>query len=481
MEQNTNAQGAQFRPVKSNYGAILQNHAKYMRKYKDDEEAKAYQKKANEREFQRKLANDREKLLPEIPVGEAQGFYRDQRIQLYQNEQKELSKLKQDFVNTGNIDSKLKYERRREFYSNANETTKAFTAYAKYIADNKEKDYNPVLDKEKLDLWENLANGRYELTKAGFKIPDNFNDDNDFIVLTPQQLNAQLLNHSRFSGKPNFETTGNEIADSISVDSVDGTIAVTSQNENESVRQWKSRLIDNPVQLNTIAKLNNLDTSKEIGEIDLNILARKLHEQYTLPKWKQVDNSAEIARKNEDQFLKREREKRAKKTSEINNTTISLSTDEQANALKIKSFNGTPKLDSDGNIENIENSIVFNLNGNPLDFGAKGIYTDLIKTDQGKVYALGQRMVEKEVEYKDQNGTPKTKFAKEAEYFIEYDLKVINNIARKIKNDEGDKLENATELSSFLETKKKQVTESKNKTETPQERIDRLKREAGLK
>lgn len=457
MAQNTNSEAfLKLKPLKVDYADVMQNHIRYMRKYKDDQEAKKFARQAKEKEFKRKLAKERKLDLPEIKLGDAQGYYRDQRVSLYQDEAKELAGLKMKYVNSGDVDSKLKYEERREFYKNANETTKAFTEYGKYIDENIATEFNPELDQEKLEFWEHLAKGRYTLTRRGFNIPDE-SSDTGFITMTPEELNQKLLSHSKFSGKAKFEETGVNIAGNISQNTVDGSVDVTPENERESVIQWREQLRENPVQLNTIAKLNNLDTTKSLSDVQLNELAEQLHKEYTLPKWKTVDNRAKESRERQANY-------RANLgATDKNDESISIATDESNKILNKDGEEGVgagkfPKNKGFKTVVNFPKDVKY---GSPTTKGR--ILTSQAKQDDnGKWSVTGFKLIESEdgdVEFDDSD----KKYKVSSEKVEITNQEDINAIVKKIASGNGkdqfdnfgDFVERVSELKGGEKTKKK--------------------------
>tara|TARA_R110000851_G_scaffold159563_1_gene302810 strand:- start:17790 stop:19172 length:1383 start_codon:yes stop_codon:yes gene_type:complete len=284
MPQSTNSAAfIQRKPLENtNIGAIVEEHVRYYESVKSDDEAKRLTKEANDREFRRKLSNDRKKDLPAIDVGEAEGYYKNQRVSLFEKEATEIAELKRRYTEDGDKNALLKLDQKAQFYKSANDTTKAFQEYGKYILDNKDASFNADLDQEKLNRWEKLSKSQYVLTEKGFGIP---NEEGELEFISPQQLNQEILNFSKFSGKAGFEETGLEIAGGITLDVSDGSQDISQANINEGVLKWKAKLLENPVQLNTIAKREKLAITDEgISDVQLNDLALKLFNTHTKPK-----------------------------------------------------------------------------------------------------------------------------------------------------------------------------------------------------
>ena len=168
MPQNTNSSAfLKRKPLENtNIGSIVEEHIRYNNKVKSDEEAKRLAREASEREFRRKLSNDRKKDLPELAVGDAEGYYKDQRVKVFEQEASELADLKKKYIQNGDKDALQKLDQRAQFYKSANETTKAFQEYGKYILENKENLFNPDLDQEKIDRFDKLSKGNYILTRG---------------------------------------------------------------------------------------------------------------------------------------------------------------------------------------------------------------------------------------------------------------------------------------------------------------------------
>jgi hypothetical protein len=407
MAQNTNSAAlVKLKPLENtNIGAIVEEHVRYWRKYKDDQEALDMARAAQEAEFQRKLTNNRKKDLPELSVGDAVGMYKDQRVRTWEEEQPEIAKLKQDYLNTGDASILLKLEKRREFYKAANDVTKAAEEYSKYILENKDKEFNPYLDEGKIDVWDSLVKGRFKFGKQGFDVLKN---NGEIETYTPQQINEMFLRLNKFSGKPNFETSGKAIAEAVDLKSVNGTARLTNEKRIRGITRWKNQILDNKLQLDSAAAKYGYEKGKPLTEFDVNSIAEKLFNEYTLSDIKETDNSLSNALKSEN--LKSAREKNKP-------TTIKLLTDENEQRVKEVTWKGQ-KISID------QNDRLFTFDGKqPKEFidseGNKVQPTNILYSSDGEVSIIGKATKETVENARDENGNIIYKTDKDGYYLVD--------------------------------------------------------------
>ena len=93
--------------------------------------------------------------------------------------------------------------------------------------------------------------------------------------------------------------------------------------------------------------------------------------------------------------------------------------------------------------------------------GSNTTFSSLIKTQDGRVFAVGQQVVKEDVpvlnpdgsEKTDSNGNTVTRTQDKTVDIIETDQEILNNISRKINKNRSSSLENLNELSLFLDEK----------------------------
>tara|TARA_R110000822_G_scaffold127454_4_gene262987 strand:- start:17333 stop:18754 length:1422 start_codon:yes stop_codon:yes gene_type:complete len=282
MPQSTNSAAfIQRKPLENtNIGAIVEEHVRYYESVKSADEAKRLAKEANDREFRRKLSNDRKKDLPTIDLGEAEGYNKAQRVALFESKAEEIADLKRRWRDEGDNDALLKLNKYATLFKSYNESTNIVKEYGKYIIDNKATSYNKYLDKGKLERYEKVVGSQYNLTEEGYNI---INNEGGTDIVSPQKFNEEMLNLSKFSGIPDYSGVGKTIADSIDLVVTDGSQDITPQNIKDGILKWDSYLKLNPLALDTIAAKNETPITEEgLSENQIYKFAEELFNTHSL-------------------------------------------------------------------------------------------------------------------------------------------------------------------------------------------------------
>lgn len=316
---NTNSQGAQFRPLKINYGAIVQEHIRYMRKYKDEKEAKEYSRMAKEREFKAKLEQKREKDLIKFDIGEVEGYLSDGIIESFEKKRDFLSETRQKYIKTGELKYANLYEKISTQYKNGKKLPLMFTEYAKSLKkDFDAGNYNEYLDKAERELGLDLSKANFLVDGTNIKIPyesgytklfgleDSEVTDDGYISISFNKLASKLEYNKNYSGKHLFKETGEDVVEKIKFNNYDTNIGVSEKDrervERQSIEYWKNSLLGNGIQYKSaLAKYGQEQKLSSDGKLDMSQitdLAIKLNRDFT-PKRKIIDNSDNIRRKNQ--------------------------------------------------------------------------------------------------------------------------------------------------------------------------------------
>lgn len=211
MAQNTNAiAGLKLQPNKSNgVGRIVEEHIRYWRKTKSEEEAEINAKKARQQEFNYKKNNKSLELLEGITPKDSKGFLNSQIIDAFEKK-KPLIKSIIDRINAGDSSAVLEYSELKEKFarlSNVNELYgKKSEEYAK-----DEANYNPILDKGKKDFNVSTSKNLYFVNDdLGFDVMINGRDEP--LKISSSELYENEYLTGSYSGKAKFKEYGVAVA-----------------------------------------------------------------------------------------------------------------------------------------------------------------------------------------------------------------------------------------------------------------------------
>lgn len=294
MAKQATAQGIAYQQLKplegGNLGAIVEEHIRYWSKFDADEKAKKEALAAQQREYERKLNKDKDDrfkdVMPLLDRGEAEGYLADQYVKVVEMNEDEVYKLSQEWKENGNQDSYLKLKRKKEQADSASKISSTLTTAVtkEFIGLDKNPNYNPYLDKEKLDRL-NI------LTGSGWTFDKDFN----VIMIDPEdpsntvtQTANEALNYwrtAKFSGNPDFEGIGTSIAESIKLYDNNGNKIKRDSNVKDGVMGWRNALKDNNLVLDTavVKYKDELGEVKDntLNESQLNTLGKLLYNEYT--------------------------------------------------------------------------------------------------------------------------------------------------------------------------------------------------------
>jgi len=501
MAQNTNAAAfTRLRPLENtNVGQIVEEHVRYWRKYKDAQEAEELARKAREAEFNRKVAKETFEIYDGLTPEENAGFLNAQIIDNFEKNKPLYMELAKRAA-AGDIDARFRLADEKRKIESAVLINKTYSEKIKSLEEQKAKGvFNDVLDADIESFKNSILQGKYKLNgdwsldvyspalERDFKEGTSGVNSEGIVRLNSSTLfNNDFLN-STFNKKAEFIKNGKSIAENL-LDKEDGNKQITADTKREGIRLVRGLFAEDSVEARTwygtAARRGLVDFDVPFGQLDevqQNLLADSYYEQVVKPNLEEVtvDNTLDDALKQQrlrnaqlEAQRKRQQIRKGKRDEASEITTISASTDETGGQISI-----ADAKDEKGNTVAIESAEVFNLNGKPITFGVKGnsrsnvTYSDLIRTQNGDVFALGQRVIKEQVPILDEegnpaiddDGVPRTRTEERViEDFIETDKKVLNNISRLIENDNGKKLKDLNDLDKLLLNKKFQLKEDNN-------------------
>lgn len=217
MAQNTVAGAAynQLRPLEgTNLGAILEEHTRYYKKQKDDEEAKKQAQKAQQAKFLAAQNKDALAIYEGIQPSESEGFLNTQIIESFERNKEKYKDLARAYAN-GNLEAGLQLKEIGKKYENLVLANTTYSKKAQSLAElQKQGVYNEYLDSETDAFKTAVANSMYKV-----------NDDLSIDIFDPSQSkvvnmpNGSLLNNSylqtSFHPKAKFEEYGKDIASTL--------------------------------------------------------------------------------------------------------------------------------------------------------------------------------------------------------------------------------------------------------------------------
>lgn len=513
--QNTTAEAfLRLRPLENtNIGAIVEEHVRYWKKTRDKEKADELARKAKEAEFNRKINKETFEIYNGLQPEENAGFLNDQIVTTFEKNKPYYMALAKASAN-GNIDARLALADEKRKIQSAVKINKVYSEKIQELEEQKTKGvFNEVLDSDVERFKTSILQGKYKLNpdwtldvyspalEDELKSSSSGLFKDGIVKLNSSTLfNNDFLNSS-FNKKAEFVKNGKAIANNL-LDTEDGNRQINAQTKVDGIKLVKGLFAEDSVEARTWygtasrqGLVNFNRPFSDLDEVQQNQLADAYYEQVVRPNLEEVtvDNTLDDALKRQrlrnaqlDATKKRQAIRKGSRDEQANRTTISASTDEEGNKLIVSSLNS-----QNGDTLATEKSQVFNLAGKPITVGVKGksgtnkTFSDLIKTDSGEIFAIGQRVEKVDVPVLNEDGSIKldsndknalTRVEERVVDIVESDPKILNNIARQIEDDEGNKLENLNDLNNFLDVKTRQLNQSNIKAnETREERIQRLR------
>lgn len=502
MVQNTNASAfIRLRPLENtNVGQIVEEHVRYWRKYKDAQEAEELARKAREAEFNRKVNKDTFEIYNGLTPEENAGFLNAQIIDNFEKNKPLYMELAKRAAR-GDIDARFRLADEKRKIESAVLINKTYSEKIKALEEQKSKGvFNDVLDADVESFKNSILQGKYKLNgdwsldvyspalERDFKEGTSGVNSQGIVRLNSSTLfNNDFLN-STFNKKAEFIKNGKAIAENL-LDKEDGNKQITENTKREGINLVRGLFSEDNVEARTWygtasrRGLVNFNTPfNQLDEVQQNQLADTYYEQVVKPNLEEVtvDNTLDDAIKQQrlrnaqlEATKKRQAIRKGKRDEAAEITTISASTNEAGGQITI-----AEAKDANGNPVAIESADVFNLNGKPITFGVKGksntnvTYSDLIRTQNGDVFAIGQKTIKERVPRTNDDGTIQEDsngnqlfdtVERVVEDFIETDKKVLNNISRLIENDKGKKLQDLNDLDKLLLNKQFQLKEENKK------------------
>lgn len=294
MAQSTNAAAyKRLEPLQNtNTGAVVEEHIRFWKKYKDEEEANKLAMEAKKREYESQIAEKYDKAVTGLAGTDVLPYFQDSMVSAMEYQSPELAKLAKDKID-GVPGATLKYDAKvREF----KEASGLATALSAKLKESNEKiqsnDFNKVLDQPMVDLTNALNNGQFVVDKKTLKLRV-YSQDGKKILFdgSSEQLKNDYLS-SGFNKKVDFDTEGTEIAKGIVLPDVNGNIQWTPDLERIGKIKAASKLESDPTLMETYKRMNNIyKPTEEMSPLEKNTLATNFFENYVRGGVKTKDNS----------------------------------------------------------------------------------------------------------------------------------------------------------------------------------------------
>lgn len=394
--QNTNS-GALIRlqPLQSNgIGDLIEEQIRYTRKVKGEEEAQKQAEEARKQAFRNQRAKDQAKSLAGIKLEDSSSYFRDQVVKDFEANRPRLSALKLR-ADDGDFEAGIQYNAEVEKYRTLTNLDKNSGEAIKALLESQD-DFNEFLDGDKQAFAQNIISSNYRIKDGKVEVLSE--DGKNLDIFSVQELQNRLNSLGTFSGKANFDETGDAIADSIDLDIKNGNQRLTGQKENVAIQQSLNSFKDNPVLSNSF--LRSKGEQREFGELsDLEQFdfARTFYQEHVREKFQEVDNSIDNAKKLADLETSRRKNKEAS---------------EDVSLIRAKDEGGTPVFKA--SVTDRQTGKTF-ATGNkvsvfPLNKNYKvedGVFASSVGRDpQGNIVLIGTKEITVDVPIKDANGNP---------------------------------------------------------------------------
>lgn len=354
----------QLRPLENtNLGAIVEEHIRYYKKQKDDQDAAEKAAKAQQAKFMAARNKEAVDLYDGIQPTESEGYLNAQIISAFERNKDNYKDLARAYAN-GDLDAGLQLKEIKKKYENLVLTNTAYSKKAQERANlKKEGIYNEYLDAE-TDAFGNA------IAKSLFKI----NDDLSVDVYDPSQKevtklpNGALLNNtylqSSYHPPAKFTENGKALAQNL-LDNNDGNKIETPDTRLEGIRLVQGLFAQDDVELRSfvantrknevldaqgnVVKFNTKDgrpmTLQEIGEspVMMTKLSSLYYDNYVRPNLQEVTVDNRL-----DDALKAERLKALREANA--NVQMNLRTDENGNPVRDITWKGKQLKLRDGTL-----------------------------------------------------------------------------------------------------------------------------------
>ena len=408
MPQNTNASAfTRLQPLQnSNTGALIEEHKRYWRKYKDDKEANDLSAKANENEFQRKLKKDSFEKYEGLSGLESKGYFTEQVM----NYKKENSDYWLDISRkalSGDDDAIALYSQEKEKLQNLIDGSVAVSAQVAKLQKMKaDGTFNPIRDKDLADFIEQMGKSNYYLDpKLGkYRIIDK-NNPNVLLEIDPKKLTNEFLS-STFHPNIELGTIGTDIASTIKLDDVNGSKSVSDSNKNNAIEKIRQEMKanENLYATYSMSKANpNNKNFDDLSDIELTKLASDFYTDHVFSNFATKDNSLANQSKRADlvsKGLEQDKKRKAlldEDEDEENKSNISVAEDGKGNQLSGNSIKKGASSQPVSTLE--EDSKLYNIKGGLSFSSTKGnknttrTVTQIIEKEDGTIILVGEEEV----------------------------------------------------------------------------------------
>ena len=308
--QNTNSAAlVRLQPLQSNgIGDLIEEQIRYYRRTKQQDEAARLQNEARKRALTDARNKNNAKAIAGVKLEDSASYFRSQIVEDFEKNRPRLSALKVASEN-GDFNAGVQYQAEIEKYKNLTNLDKASGAALKSLFESQD-DFNEFLDKDKQSFAENITASNYIIRDGEIRMLSE--DGERLESFSVQGMLNKLNSLGTFSGKANFDETGDSIADSIELDIKNGNQKLTGQKEKTAITQSLNSFKDNVVLSNSFLRSKGENrVFSELSDIEQSTFAKRFYEEHVREKFQEVDNSLNNAKKAADLAKTRRQNKEA--------------------------------------------------------------------------------------------------------------------------------------------------------------------------
>jgi hypothetical protein len=457
MAQGTNAAAyKRLQPLQNtNTGSLVEEHIRYWKKYKDEEEAEKLAMDAKRREYESKISEKYDKAVTDLTGTDVIPYFQNSVVEAKEFQAGELARLAKGKTD-GDATLSMQYNAKQmEFKQLSTLATDLSAKLKESNAKIQSGTYNKVLDQPMVDLTNAINKGQFVVDKKTLKLRVYSNDGKRVLFDgSSEQLKNEYLS-SGFNKPINPDQIGEEISQGIVLPDDNGNMQWTPKSERLAIIKVGSRLENDPTLMETYKRMNKIyKPTEELSPLEKNTLSAKFFEDHVRGGVKTKDNSYANANVKSSIY---------KRNFDIANTnrkiqekldampTIALATTAGGAPLKspTKQAKGQAVSAKTGGAQ------VFTIAGEGVtitevdgDKETNITYRNIEKDTEGKVTIKGQKVVKEPILAPNGDDTGKTK--ENITDIVVTDDVGLNNIAIKIKNKNGKRFKNYNELAKEL-------------------------------
>lgn len=366
MAENTNVEALiRLKPLQNtNYGAIVEEHRRYWKATKDQEEAEKRAREADQQELNRKANKEAFEIYNGLQPEENAGFLNSQIIKNFEKNKPYYMALAKASAN-GDLDARMMLaDEKRKIES----IVKVNTTYSEKIKElekqKSEGTYNEYLDRDVDRFKESILSGKYLLKpdwsldiyspalEEEFKESSSGLFKDGIVNLNSSTLfNNDFLN-ATYSKKAQFDKYSQTVANNI-LDTIEGNQTIDPNTTKvDAIKNINGILAEDFTELRSFYRYAQKQTgedgkplvtfNKPIGDLDkveLNTLAGIYYDDFVEPKIREnfTDNTLDEANKKQaliNKQLEAQKKRRAlAKSKKEEDVSISVATDENYNEI----------------------------------------------------------------------------------------------------------------------------------------------------